>query len=182
MTQGRAERPLPAPRRSRRRCRGRPAQRRCGLSRSSPTTAPDDLDADLGDERLRHRAARDDRRRVPRARTFERIARIGKLVLHDARKIGVARARKSHGLLALPGRVAFGRPWAHPPLPVRVIAIADEERERRPEGAAVPEAGEDLDRVRLDLLPRAAPVALLAAVEVRLDRSRGRARDPQAGP
>src|SRR5262249_33582059 len=68
-----------------------------------------------------------------------------------------------------PARLAVGRPWAHPPLPVRVVAVANDERERRPERASVPETRERLDLVLLDALPRTPPVALLAAMEVGVD-------------
>src|SRR6185503_20571728 len=118
------------------------------------------LDADLPDERLRDRTTRDDRRGVPRTGPLERVSRIGELVLHDAREIGMAWPRERHRLLALSGGVALRRPGAHPPLPVGMVTVANEEGERRPEGAAVPEPGQHLDRVRLDLLPRASAVAL----------------------
>ena len=52
-----------------------------------------------------------------------------------------------------------------------MVAVADDERERCAERAAVPEAGEHLDLVLLELLARAAAVALLAPVEVGVDRS-----------
>ena len=80
------------------------------------------------------------------------------------------RARQRHRLRALPARLALGRPRAHPPRPVLVVAVRDEQRERRAERAAVAQAGEHLDPVLLDLLPRAAAVALLAAREVGVDR------------
>ena len=51
-----------------------------------------------------------------------------------------------------------------------MVAVADDERERRAERAAVAEAGEHLDLVRLDLLARRAAVALLAPAEVGVDR------------
>ncbi len=51
-----------------------------------------------------------------------------------------------------------------------MVAVADDERERRPERQPVPEPGEDLDLVLLELLPRAAAVALLAPREIAVDR------------
>src|SRR4029077_2473756 len=39
-----------------------------------------------------------------------------------------------------------------------------------PERAAMAQAGKHLDRVLLDLLPRAAPVSLLAPMQIRVDR------------
>ena len=62
--------------------------------------------------------------------------------------------------------------------PVGVVAIADDERERRPQRAAVAEAGEHLDGVGLDPLARASPVALLAAPQIGVDRL---AREHEAG-
>src|SRR5262249_50868923 len=53
---------------------------------------------------------------------------------------------------------------------VPVVAVADDERERTPERTTVAEAREDLYLVGLDLLARRAPVALLAAPEVGVDR------------
>ena len=50
-----------------------------------------------------------------------------------------------------------------------MVAVRDDERERRPERSPVPEPGEHLDSVLLELLARAAPVALLATGEIRVD-------------
>src|SRR5581483_2854467 len=78
--------------------------------------------------------------------------------------------RQRHRLRPLPLRCALGRPRAHPPRPVLVVAVADDERKRRAERPPVPEPGEHLDLVRLDLLARRAPVALLATAQVGVDR------------
>ena len=51
-----------------------------------------------------------------------------------------------------------------------MVAVLHDERERRPERAPVPQSGEHLDGVLLDLLPRAAPVPLLAPSQVGVDR------------
>ena len=51
-----------------------------------------------------------------------------------------------------------------------MVAVADDERERRPERASVPQSREHLDLVGLDLLPGRAAVALLPAAEVGVDR------------
>ena len=51
-----------------------------------------------------------------------------------------------------------------------MVAVAHDERERRAERPALAQPGEHLDLVLLDLLPRAAAVALLAAAKVRIDR------------
>ena len=50
-----------------------------------------------------------------------------------------------------------------------MVAVADDEREGRSERLSVPEAREHLDLVLLELLPRAAPVALAPACEVVVD-------------
>ena len=65
--------------------------------------------------------------------------------------------------------LALRRPRAHPPRPVLVVVVADDERQRRPERPAVPEPGEHLDPVLLDLLARRAAVALLPPLQVRVD-------------
>jgi hypothetical protein len=51
-----------------------------------------------------------------------------------------------------------------------VVSVPDDERQRRPERHAVTEAREHLHLVGLELLPRAAAVALLAAAQVGVDR------------
>src|SRR5262249_6692982 len=129
-----------------------------------------DAHAELAEQGLRNCSRRDERRRVPGARTLERVAHVRETELQRTRQIGVPWARQRHRLRALPGGAALRRPGAHPPGPVLVVAVADDERERRPERASVPQAGEHLDPVRLDALPWAAPVALLAAAQVCVDR------------
>ena len=98
----------------------------------------------------------------------------------DAGEVGVAGPRQRDRLRPLALRLALGRPRAHPPRPVRVVAVADDERERRAERAAVAQAGEHLDRVGLDLLPRAAAVALPGGARGRGRSPRGRARARRA--
>jgi hypothetical protein len=51
-----------------------------------------------------------------------------------------------------------------------VVAVADDERERRAERPALPQSGEHVDLVLFDLLPRAAAVSLLAPPQVGVDR------------
>ena len=136
------------------------------------------LDADLGEERLRDRAGGDLDRSLARARALERVADVVVAELERPREVGVTGARERDRRRALSARLARGRPRAHPPLPVRVVAVADDERERRSEREAVAQAGEHLDLVLLELLPRAAPVALPAAVEICGDRV---AVEPEAG-
>ena len=59
-----------------------------------------------------------------------------------------------------------------------MIAVPDDERQRRAQRPAVPQAGEHLDLVRLERLPRAATVPLLAPPQVGVD---GFPIDRQAG-
>ena len=51
-----------------------------------------------------------------------------------------------------------------------MVDVADDQRERRAERATVPQPGEHLDAVLLDLLPRRAAVARLAPLQVAVDR------------
>ena len=128
------------------------------------------VDADLAEQRLRDGAGRDVHRGVPRRGALERVAHVVEAELLDAGEIGVPRPRQRDRLRPLPLRLAVRRPRAHPPRPVLVVAVADDERERRAERAAVAEAGEHLDLVRLDLLARRAAVALLPPPQVGVDR------------
>src|SRR5205823_9056965 len=67
--------------------------------------------------------------------------------------------------------LAFRRPRAHPPRPVAVVAVADDQGERGAERPPVSHSGERLDLVGLDLLARTATVALLAPPQVGVDRA-----------
>ena len=62
------------------------------------------------------------------------------------------------------------RPGVHPLLPVRVVAVGDQDRDRAAQGAPVADPGADLDRVALDLHPAAAAMAELAARHVAVER------------
>ena len=136
-----------------------------------------DGDADRRQQRLGNRAGGDVRRRVARTRALERVANVVVAVLEHACEIGVARARQGHGLRALPVRVTLGLPRAHPPRPVLVVEVADDERQRRSERQCLAETGEHLDGVGLELLARAAAVAELAPPQVGVDRG---AVEPEA--
>ena len=136
-----------------------------------------DRDADRREQRLGDRAGGDVRRRVARARALERVADVVVAVLEHSREIGVAGARQRHGLRALAVWLALGLPGAHPPRPVLVVEIADDERQRRSERVRLAQPGEHLDGVGLELLARAAAVAELAPPQVGVDRG---AVEPQA--
>ena len=129
-----------------------------------------DLDPELAQQRLRDGTGRDEHGRVPRARALKRVPHVLVAVLERTGEIGVPRSRERHRLRPLPARLALRRPRAHAPLPVRVVAVADDERNGRPESPPVAQAGEHLDYVLLELLAGAPAVALLPATEVAVDR------------
>jgi hypothetical protein len=52
-----------------------------------------------------------------------------------------------------------------------VVAVADDESERRAERPAMTEPGQNLDPVLLDLLPRASSIPLLAPREIAVDQA-----------
>src|SRR5207302_2999378 len=97
------------------------------------------------------------------------VTDVSEPVLLGSGEVGVAGTRQRDLLCPLPLRLALWRPRAHPPRPVLVVAVAYDERERRPEGAPVPQARQHLHLVGLDLLPRRPAVALLAPAEIRVD-------------
>ena len=129
-----------------------------------------DRDPDRREQCLRDRAGGDVHRGVPGRGALERVPHVVVAVLEHAGEVGVAGPRQRDRLRSLAGRLALRRPRRHPPRPVLVVDVADDERERRAERAAVPEPGEHLDPVLLDLLPRRAAVALLAPLQVGVDR------------
>ena len=104
-------------------------------------------------------------------------------VLERAGEVGVAGTRQV-GLLDL----GVHRPWVHALVPVRVVAIGDQDRDRAAQRAAVAHARADLDRVGLDLHPAAAAMAELAAGHVAVERltveleARGQALDDRDQP
>ena len=125
-----------------------------------------DLDAERGEEAAGERAGGDAGRGLAGAGALEHVADVGVAVLLGADQVGVAGPRQ----VDLVGLEALDRPGVHPLLPVRVVAVGDQQRDRAAEGAAVADAGADLDRVGLDLHPAAAPVAELAARHVAVER------------
>src|SRR5207245_831002 len=72
-----------------------------------------------------------------RARALECVADVLEPELLRPGEIGGARPRQCHRLRPLSLRLALGRTGAHPPGPVFVIAVADAEREGRPERPAM---------------------------------------------
>ena len=72
-------------------------------------------DADLGEQRLRHRTGGDVHRRVACGRALERVPHVREAVLLHAGQVGVAGPRQRHRLRALALRLALGRPRAPSP-------------------------------------------------------------------
>jgi hypothetical protein len=125
----------------------------------------DDLDAERAQERLGECAAGHACCGLAGAGALEHVADVGEAVLLRPGEVGVARARQ----VDLRDRRLDG-PGVHPLLPVRVVAIGDEQRDRAAQRAAVAHAGGDLGGVALDLHAAAATVAELAAGHVAIDR------------
>ena len=123
--------------------------------------------AELPQESLRERARRHPRRGFARAGPLEHVAHVGVAELEDPGEVGVARARQVHLL-----HLRIDRPGVHPLLPVGVVAVLDQERDRAAERAAVADAAADDRAVRLDLHPSPAAVPELPAGEVRVDVGR----------
>ena len=110
------------------------------------------------------------RRGVAGAGALERVADVVVTVLEHPGQVGVAGPREGDALCALALRLALRLPGAHPPGPVLVVEIADDEGERGPERVRVAESAEHLDRVGLELLAWAATVAELPTPQVGVDR------------
>ena len=108
-----------------------------------------DLDAERAQERLGERAGGDAGGGLARAGALEHVADVGEAVLLDAGEVGVAGPRQVD-LLDL----GLDRPGVHPLLPVRVVAVGDQQRDRAAERAPVADAGADLDRSRVSIFIR----------------------------
>src|SRR5256886_17322554 len=134
------------------------------LSRVRPCTGPDpaqfdhmrpDLDPNLLQEHLAHRAAGHPAHRFPGARALQDVARVLAVVLEGPREIRVAGPRTRHLAAPLaPRGVRFG---GHHVLPVLPIAIPYEHRDGGAERPAAPHAPAPLDLVGSGLHPGAPP-------------------------
>ena len=124
------------------------------------------LDAERGEEAAGDRAGGDAGGGLAGAGALEHVADVGVAVFLGADEVGVAGPRQ----VDLVGLEPLDRPGVHPLLPVGVVAVGDQDRDRAAERAAVAHAGADLDRVGLDLHPPAAAVAELAPRHVAVER------------
>ena len=123
-----------------------------------------DADVERRQELLGQRPRRDPGRGLARARALEDVAHVAMAVLERADEVGVAGPRQVR-LLDL----GLDRPGVHPLLPVRVVAVGDQERDRAAERAPVADPRSHLDRVALDLHPPAAAVTELATRHLAVD-------------
>ncbi len=135
-----------------------------------------DLDPGLSEEAPGEPSGRDPGGRLAGTGPLEDVSQVGGVVLQGPGEIRVPRPRVAQPP-SLPRlvRLGIGR---HDVAPVGEVAVADDEGHRAAEGASVPDAGEDLHRVLLDLHPAAAPVPPLPAAEIGVD---GLAIDPNPG-
>src|SRR5439155_16506209 len=112
------------------------------------------------------RPRRDARGRLAGTGPLEHTAQIVGDVLERPREVGVAGPWPLEGSPRLRlRRLRLGR---HHVFPVLVVAVADHEADRAAEGGAVPDPGEDLHDVALDLHTAAPAVASLAAPQIRV--------------
>ncbi len=96
---------------------------------------------------------------------LQHVAGVGEVVFESAGKVGVARPRRSDGLVL--GRVAgFDRELFFPVLPV---AVDDLDGDGRADGLAVAHAAEHVGLVGFNLHAAAAAIALLAAPKFAVD-------------
>jgi hypothetical protein len=125
------------------------------------------LDAGGGQHHLGQPARGHARRGLAGRRALEHLAQVVREVLERAGEIGVAGPRVLEG----PALLGFRRLRlrGHHVGPVRVILVADEERDGAAERLAVADPGKDLDGVGLDLHAPAAAVAALTAPQVGVD-------------
>ena len=117
------------------------------------------------------RADRDARGGFARARALEHVAHVVVAVLDDAGQVGVARSRaRDDGAVDARCFGARRRFDGHRPLPVLPVAVGNHQRDRTASRHAVADAAERLRAIRFDRHAAAAPVAALAAAELRGDR------------
>ena len=129
-----------------------------------------ELDSELAQKLPRQRSDRDAHRRLTRARTLENVTQIPPVIFLPANQIGVPRARSNH--LAVTLRRLLRLLCRHDLEPVLEITILDHQRDRRSERLTVPNPGQYLHLIGLDLHSPTAPVTLLPAPELVIDIAR----------
>ena len=126
-----------------------------------------DLGSSLAQQGLGERSRGHARGGLTGARPLEHVAQVGGPVLEGAGEVRVAGPRVAQPA-PLAGGVRLGL-RRHDVFPVLVVLVADQQRHRAAERAAVAHAREHLGRVLLDLHAAAAAVAALAAPQVGVD-------------
>src|SRR5918995_3406057 len=124
-----------------------------------------DAHPDGAEEALRQRAGCHSRGGLPRAGSLEDVADVREPELLQPGEIRVTGTRQV-GLLDL----GLDGPRVHPLVPIRVVAVRDQDGDRAAEGPPVPDARADLDRVAFDLHPAAAAMSELAPRQVAVER------------
>ncbi len=142
--------------------------------RSDGDGVADQADAELGEERPSDRAERDACGGLAGARPLEHRARLVEVVLLHAREVGVPWARAGQRRATAAGLLGqLDRLGAHHLDPLGPFGVADPQGDRAADARAVHDAARDVQLVLLELLPRATPVAELAAGEVLADGGKG---------
>ena len=124
-----------------------------------------DADADRVEEGAGERASRHPGGGLAGAGPLEHVPDVAVAELERPGEVRVPGTRQVRFL-----DLGLDRPRVHPLLPVRVVAVCDQDRDRAAEGAPVAHPGADLDRVALDLHPPAAAMAELAPRHVAIER------------
>ena len=116
-----------------------------------------DLNAQWLQEQFGHCARRNTRGRFTGGSSLQNIARIGEIVLERARKVGVAGPRGSYGFVLFRVTCSYRQSLG----PVFPIAIFDPDGNRRADGLAMADPGEEVGPVLLDAHAAATAEALL---------------------
>ena len=157
--------------------RGRAGGRASARAAAHLDHVAEHLGAELGEQQLGQRAGGDAGRGLAGAGALEHVAGVVEAVLLHADEVGVAGPGLAERLL---GGARRGR---HLLLPLRPLGVVDHDRDRRPEGATVAHAAEELDVVALEAHAGAAAEPEAAAGELVADlldgdgQARGQALD-----
>src|SRR5690606_25120521 len=130
----------------------------------------DQADPELTEEGARDRAEGDPCGRLACAGPLEHVARLREVVLLHAHEVGVARTRPGEGRTAplREGR-RVDRRRRHDVDPARPLRVADAQRDGAAHRAPEADAARDRELVLLELHARAATVAELPTLQIRLD-------------
>src|SRR5215213_6490105 len=122
------------------------------------------LDAEHCQQLFRERATCNTRRRFASGSTFQDVAQIAYVILQTASQIGVTGARPFQSPRLL--RFDFARLGGHNVCPVGPVFIFNQQGERRAERETVPDAGQYLGVIALDLHAATATITELATSQL----------------